>query len=111
MVAGETDDFIPLTFTLLTFFEFDQKFIPKIFDPSSSRRQKSTIYKVKENFFRSTIRCLLFFDLSNIFLLNLQIVFISSHYSLLTFFQKNNPKNREFTNCLLDPLTYELGTF
>ena len=111
MVAGETDDFIPLTFTLLTFFEFDQKFIPKIFDPSSSRRQKSTIYKIKENFFRSTIRCLLFFDLSNIFLLNLQIVFISSHYSLLTFFLKNNLKNREFTNYLLDPSTYELGTF
>ena len=35
--------------------------------------------------FSPTIRCLLFFDLSNIFLRSLQIVFISSHYSLLTF--------------------------
>ena len=62
-------------------------------------------------FFTSTIRCLLFCDLSNIFLLNLQIVFISLHYSLLSFFLKNNPKNREFTIYLLDPPTYELGTF
>ena len=36
---------------------------------------------------------------------------ISSYYSLLTFFQKNNPKNWEFTIYLLDPPTYELGTF
>jgi hypothetical protein len=27
------------------------------------------------------------------------------------FFSKNNLKNREFTNYLLDPPTYELGTF
>lgn len=62
-------------------------------------------------FHSPTIRCLLFCDLTNIFLLNLQIVFISPHYSLLTFFLKNNPKNREFTIYLLDPPTYELGTF
>ena len=36
-------------------------------------------------FFLSNIRCLLFFDLSNSFLRSLQIIFISSHYSLLTF--------------------------
>ena len=63
------------------------------------------------NFFTSTIRCLLFCDLTDIFLLNLQIVFISPLYSLLTFFLKNNPKNREFTIYLLDPPTYKLGTF
>ena len=79
--------------------------------PSNSRRRNGTIYKVAKQLFPSTVRCLLFCDLSNIFLLNLQIVFISSHYSLLTFFQKNNPKNREFTNYLLEPSTYELGTF
>ena len=62
-------------------------------------------------FHSPTIRCLLLFDLSNIFFLNLQIVFISPHYSLLTFFEKINLKNREFTNYLLDPSTYELGTF
>ena len=67
--------------------------------------------RLPNNFLLSTIRCLLFFDLTDIFLLNLQIVFISLHYSLLTFFLKNNPKNREFTNYLLDPSTYELGTF
>ena len=64
------------------------------------------------NYFHSpTIRCLLFCDLTDIFSLNLQIVFISPHHSLLAFFLKNNLKNREFTNYLLDPSTYELGTF
>ena len=67
--------------------------------------------RLRNNFLPSTIRCLLFCDLTNIFLLNLQIVFISPHYSLLTFFEKINLKNREFTNYLLDPPTYELGTF
>ena len=56
--------------------------------------------RLPNNFLLSTIRCLLFCDLSNIFLLNLQIVFISLRYSLLTFFLKNNPKNREFTKSL-----------
>ena len=67
--------------------------------------------RLLSNFFTSTIRCLLFCDLTDIFSLNLQIVFISPHLSLLTFFLKNNPKNREFTIYLLDPPTYELGTF
>lgn len=67
--------------------------------------------RLRNNFLPSTIRCLLFCDLTDIFLLNLQIVFISPLYSLLTFFLKNNPKNREFTIYLLDPPTYKLGTF
>ena len=67
--------------------------------------------KFTDCFHSPTIRCLLFCDLTDIFLLNLQIVFISPHHSLLTFFLKNNPKNREFTIYLLDPPTYELGTF
>ena len=37
--------------------------------------------------------------------------FFAIYYSLLTFFEKINLKNREFTNYLLDPPTYELGTF
>lgn len=73
--------------------------------------RNGNIYKVAKQLWLSIIRCLLFCDLSNIFLLNLQIVFISPHYSLLTFFEKINLKNREFTNYLLDPPTYELGTF
>ena len=67
--------------------------------------------KFINRFHSPTIRCLLFGDLTNIFLLNLQIVFISPHYSLLIFFLKNNSKNRELTIYLLDPPTYELGTF
>ena len=48
--------------------------------------------RLTSRFLPSTIRCLLFFDLTDIFLLNLQIVFISAHYSLLTFFQKTTLK-------------------
>ena len=46
--------------------------------------------------FSPTIRCLLFFDLSNIFLRSLQIVFITSHYSLLTFWQNNSWRVSKF---------------
>ena len=54
--------------------------------PSSSSRRNINIYKVDKQLFHL-------------------------YYSLLTFFLKNNPKNWEFTNCLLNPPTYELGTF
>jgi hypothetical protein len=73
--------------------------------------ETSIFIRLISNFFTSTIRCLLFCDLTDIFSLNLQIVFISPHHSLLTFFLKNNPKNRELTIYLLVPPTYELGTF
>ena len=100
----------PLIFNWEFFWENTNVFW-KLKFPLSSSRRNSNIYKVVEQLFTSTIHCLLFCDLSNIFLLNLQIVFISPHHSLLTFFLKNNPKNREFTIYLLDPPTYELGTF
>ena len=72
--------------------------------------RNGNIYKVAEQLFTSTIRCLLFCNLTNIFLLNLQIVFISPHYSLLTFFLKNNPKieSLQFIYLILLLMSWEL---
>ena len=101
---------MPLIFNWEFFWENTNVFW-KLKFPLSSSRRKGNIYKVAKQLFSSTIRCLLFCNLTDMFSLNLQIVFISPHHSLLTFFLKNNPKNREFTIYLLDPPTYELGTF
>ena len=81
----------PLIFNWELFWENTNGFYEKI-PPLIGSQWTGSIYKVATQLWDSTIRCLLFWDLSNIFLLDLQIVFISPHYSLLTFSLKNNPK-------------------
>ena len=66
---------MPLIFNWEFFWENTNVFW-KLKFPLSSSRRNSNIYKVAEQLFTSTIRCLLFCDLSNIFLLNLQIVYL-----------------------------------
>ena len=81
------------------FYRLSQKLL-KIKIPLNGRHRNRIIYKVNEQIFLSTIRCLLFCNLTTMFFQNSQIICISPHYSLLTFFVKNNPKNRKFKKSL-----------
>ena len=79
--------------------------------PSIGRQRNGNIYKEAEQLFALYYSLLTFLRFEQHIFAEFTNCFHISHYSLLTFFLKNNPKNREFTIYLLDPPTYELGTF
>ena len=100
---------MPLIFNWEFFWENTNVFW-KLKFPLSSSRRNGNIYKVAKQLFSSTIRCLLFCNLTDIFSLNLQIVFISPHHSLLTFFWKITLKieSLQFIYLILLLMSWEL---
>ena len=85
----------PLIFNWELFWENTNGFY-EIKTPLIGRQWNGNIYKIAKQLWLPTIRCLLFCDLSNIFLLNLQIVFISLYLLVGNFFDKNCPKILRF---------------
>ena len=76
------------TYQLGTFLSFEPKILKNKVLLSSSRRN-SIIYKVNEQVFPSTIRCLLFCNLTIMFFQNSQIICISLYLLVGNFFDKN----------------------